>query len=245
VFKNDNREPWLRVTGTRGGVPAFLRRMYADPDCRGGWRALGSALTVRDKAGHVTASGADAAAKTLFSPADRPGEPTADRLPAELLRQAGDIARVTARRAVAWRSLYRLYMEVMHEMDVSQVKPARELIVDWITREANPRGRFNEYARAASRSYGLQRLLMQASARLLLDGGQPPDITAVAPALLADGPAGRDGWRLRGLLFFDVVAELTGRGAPIGHKADDKEDDAGDDAVRALGDGDDEDEEYA
>ena len=244
IFKNDNQEPWLRVSTTRGGVTAFLRRMCADPDCRRGWNELASALAERDKAGHVTASGVPRVARTLFDPADRPGDPPADRLAAELIRQAGQIAHLTARTAVAWRALFGLYMEVMHQMDTSQVKPARELIVDWITQEASPRGRFNEYVRAAASAYRLQQLLMRASARLLLDGRQPADITAVAPALLGEGPAGRDGWRLRGLLFFDVVADLTGRGAQVGHRsAAEQDDDDAQDAVAALGD--DESEDYA
>jgi CRISPR-associated protein Cst1 len=243
IFKNDNQEAWLRVVTTRGGVPTFLRRMFADPDCRHGWRALTSVLTEYSGDGHVKTSGAAKAAKTLFDPADRPGEPPADRLPKELLRQARDITRVTARRALAWRSLLRLYMEVMHQMDTSQVKPARELIVNWITQESNPRGRFNEYVRAADSAYRLQGLLMRASARLLLDGRQPSDITAVAPALLAAGPTGQDGWRLRGLLFFDVVAELTACGAEIGHK-NGEEDDPDENTVDELGTAEDE-SEYA
>jgi CRISPR-associated protein Cst1 len=244
IFKNDNQEAWLRVATTRGGVPAFLRRMLADADCRHGWHDLTSVLTERSGNGQLKISGAARAAKTLFDPADRPGEPPSDRLPKELLRQARDIERVTARRALAWRSLLRLYMEVMHQMDTGQVKPARELIVDWITQEANPRGRFNEYVRAADSAYRLQGLLMRASARLLLDGRQPPDITAVAPALLAAGPAGQDGWRLRGLLFFDVVAEMTARGAQIGHK-NSEDADPDEDVVDELGTAEDESEEYA
>jgi CRISPR-associated protein Cst1 len=245
IFKNDNdnQKAWLRVATTRGGVPTFLRRMFADPDCRHGWRALTFVLTERGGDGHVKTSGAAKAAKTLFDPAGRPGEPPADRLPKQLLRQAKDVTRVTARRALAWRSLLRLYMEVMHQMDTSQVKPARELIVNWITQESNPRGRFNEYVRASDSAYRLQGLLMRASARLLLDGRQPPDITAVAPALLAAGPASQDGWRLRGLLFFDVVAELTARGAEIGHK-NGEEDEPDDSAVDELGTAEDE-SEYA
>ena len=222
LFKNDNQDPWLRVTVTHGGVPAFLSRMFADPACRAGWGALQVALTRRDNTGHVTTSGVANAAKTLFDPADRPGEPTADRLPRELLRQAMDVKQITTRTLTAWRALCRLYLEVMHEMDVSQVKPARELITDWITQEANPRGRFNQYVRASGRAFELQRLLVEASARLLLDGRQPPDITAVAPALLAQDA---NGWRLRGLLFFDVVAALVNQGAQIGQKTEEPDDD--------------------
>jgi CRISPR-associated protein Cst1 len=220
VFKNDNQEPWLRVTATRGGIPLFLRRMLADPDSRRGWQALSAALTVRDKAGRVTASGAARAARTLFDPADRPGAPVADRLPRELLNRAGDLSQVTPKTLAAWRALCRLYLEVMYRMDIGQVKPVRELVTDWITQETNARGRFNEYARVAGSAFKLQKLLMLASARLLLDGRQPPDITAAAPALLAPD---QDGWRLRGLLFFDVVADLTGRGVQIGQKTEDED----------------------
>jgi CRISPR-associated protein Cst1 len=82
--------------------------------------------------------------------------------------------------------------------------------------EPNPRGRFNEYVGAAGRAFELQKLMIRATARLMLDGRQPADITAVAPSLFAtDG----NGWRLRGLLFFDVVAELVNQGVQIGRPA--------------------------
>lgn len=216
AFKNGNQDAWLRVTATRGGIPAFLRRLFADPGARAGWGALVRVLTQRDKDGHVKASGIGMAAKTLFDPADRPGSPAADRLQRELLRQAGSLERVTGRTLTAWQALCRLYLEVVHGMDTGQLKPARELLSEWIMAEPNPRGRFNRYVKAASRWPELQKLFMEASARLLLDGQNPPDITGVAPALLAPDLTG---WRLRGLLFFDVVADLAGRGAPIGHKA--------------------------
>ena len=227
MFKNDNQEPWLRVTTTRGGIPLFLRRLFAEPECRAGWGALQRALTRRDKDGTVTASGAAAAAKTLFDPADRPGQPSGDRLERELLRQAGDLERFTGRTLTAWRALCRLYLEVVHGMDTSQVQPARELITAWIMADPNPRGRYNRYAKAANRWTDLQRLLMEAANRLLLDGGQPPDVTSAARVLLAPD---LDGWRLRGLLFFDVVADLVSLNAPIGHKPgpDDPDDEAAD-----------------
>lgn len=246
TFKNDNQEPWLRVSRTRGGVPTLLRRMLADPECRRGWHALASVLASRDRDGRITASGVPAAAKTLFDPADRPGETPAERLPAMLLGQARQTGRITGRRAFAWRALFRLYMEVLHQMDTSEVKPASELVVDWITQETNPRGRFNEYVRTATSAYQLQGLLMRASARLLLDGRRPPDITTVAPALLAEGPSGRDGWRLRGLLFFDVITSLAERGAEIGlNSTEEEQDDDAQDVVDALGSTDNQSEEYA
>jgi len=217
VFKNDNQDAWLRVALTRGGVPAFVRAMLSDPDCRTAWRELQGVLTERDKDGAVKTSGIAAAARTLFDPADRPGSPPGDRLQRELLRLVKDTEKRTNRTLIAWRALCRLYLEVIHQMDVGQVKPARELITEWITQEPNPRGRFNEYVSASGRAFELQKLMMRASARLVLDGRQPADITGVAPALFAtDG----NGWRLRGLLFFDVVAELVNKGAPIGRKAE-------------------------
>jgi CRISPR-associated protein Cst1 len=216
MFKNDNQDAWLRVTSTRGGIPAFLRAMFADPDCRAGWGALQAALTERDKDGGIKTSGVAAAAKTLFDPADRPGGPAGDRLQRELLRLSRDIDKRTGRTLTTWRALCRLYLEVIHQMDVGQVKPARELITAWITQEPNPRGRFNEYVGAAGRAFELQKLMMRATARLMLDGRQPADITAVAPGLFSsDG----DGWRLRGLLFFDVMAELVNQGVQIGRTA--------------------------
>lgn len=215
AFQNHNQpqEAWLRVTSTRGGIPAFLRALYADPDCRAGWGVLQAVLTQRDNNGGIKTSGVAAAAKTLFDPADRPGAPAGDRLQSQLLRLAKDVDKRTGRTLTTWRALCRLYLEVIHQMDAGQVKPARELITAWIMQEPNPRGRFNEYAGAAGRAFELQKLMMRATARLMLDGRQPADITAVAPALFAsDG----NGWRLRGLLFFDVMAELVNQGVQIG-----------------------------
>jgi CRISPR-associated protein Cst1 len=216
MFKNDNQEAWLRVTSTRGGIPAFLRAMFADPECRAGWGALQDVLTERDKDGGIKTSGVAAAARTLFDPADRPGAPAGDRLQRELLRLSKDIDKRTGRTLTSWRALCRLYLEVIHQMDVGQVKPARELITAWIMQEPNPRGRFNEYVGAAGRAFELQKLMMRAAARLMLDGHQPADLTSVAAALFAsDG----NGWRLRGLLFFDVMAELVNQGVQIGRVA--------------------------
>jgi CRISPR-associated protein Cst1 len=190
--------------------------MFADPECRAGWGALQGVLTERDKDGGIKTSGVAAAARTLFDPADRPGSPAGDRLQRELLRLSRDFDKRTGRTLAAWRALCALYLEVIHQMDVGQLKPASELITAWITQEPNPRGRFNEYVGAAGRAYELQKLMMRAAARLMLDGRQPADLTGVAPALFAsDG----NGWRLRGLLFFEVMAELVDQGVQIGRAA--------------------------
>ena len=236
AFKNDNQEPWLRVTVTRAGIPVFLRKIQADPDCRRAWSRLAGLLTERDSKGQVKASGADRAAKTLFDRSDQPGTDLPDSLLRRMLSLAADLSRFDARALLAWRALCRLYLEVMYGMDTGQVKPARELITQWITQEKNPRGRFNEYARAAASSFRLQKVLMSASARLLLDGQSPPDISGIAPALL---DAGHDGWRLRGLLFFGVVADLAGHDVPVGQRAGDEEDEVPEDSFELPDDAED------
>ncbi|HEX3957248.1 MAG TPA: hypothetical protein VHZ03_11530 [Trebonia sp.] len=216
LFKNDNQEAWLRVTSTRGGIPAFLRVMLADPESYAGWRALQGVLTERDKNGDIKTSGVAAAARTLFDPADRPGSPAGDRLQRELLRLSKDIDKRTGRTLTAWRALCRLYLEVIHQMDMEQLKPARELITDWITHGPNPRGRYNEYVAAFGKAFDLHIVMVKAANRLLLDGREPADVSALTIALFASGA---NGWRLRGQLYFEVAAELVSKGVPIGHKA--------------------------
>jgi CRISPR-associated protein Cst1 len=249
MFKNDNQDAWLRTTATRGGIPGFLRRMLADPEPRRGWAALQGALTARDKNGQVTTSGVAAAAKTLFDQADRPGGPPPDRLQRELLRLTRNPEKLTGRTLTAWQALCRLHLEVVHGMDTGQLKPASELVVEWILAERNPRGRFNRYVAAAASPRELQKLFMEASARLMLDGGHPPDITTAALQLLAPDI---NAWRLRGQLYFDVIAELVAREAPIGRKpepgeATDRGDLEDDDLSRSFDPpiADDENQEYA
>jgi CRISPR-associated protein Cst1 len=217
VFQNNNRaqDAFVRATATRGGVPHFLRRLFADPQPRRGWGILQRVLTQRDNNGQITASGAEAAAKTLFNPADMPGGPPPDRLQRELLRLTRDPDKFTGRTLTAWQALCRLHLEVVHGMDTGQLKPASELVVEWILAERNPRGRFNRYVKAAASPRELQKLLMEASARLMLDGGHPPDVTTAALQLLAPDI---NAWRLRGQLYFDVIATLVVREAPIGRK---------------------------
>ncbi len=218
LFKNDNQDPWLRVTGTRLAIARFLRRMQADPQAREGWARLVRVLTRRDAKGAVVQRGADVAAKTLF---DREGQQT-DALLSTLLRCADNTDQVSPQALLAWRALFRLYLEEMYEMDSSELKPVVDVLAEWITAETNPRGRFVEYRNAASYAYKLQQLLIAATARLVLDGRRPADVTEAVPALLGDNP---QGWRLRGLLFFEVVAVLMERGVQIGRKTDADDDD--------------------
>ncbi|GGL19472.1 hypothetical protein [Mangrovihabitans endophyticus] len=207
-FKNDNQEPWLRVTVARQAAARLLARIDTQPALRLGWTRLRRALGRRDKAGH----GNTAIARTLFDDEQR----TSDRLIRALFAEFRDPP-ADPYVVDGWRRLGRAYHEEMYGMDVDRLVPARDLITDWITAERNPRGRFNEYAKAAGNAFELNRLLMQASARLLRDGTRPADVSGVTPALMSGGP---DGWRLRAQLFFEVVAELVHRDAAIGAKPD-------------------------
>ena len=219
MFKNDNQDPWLRVTGTRLAVAGFLRRMQADPLAKEGWRYLRGALTRRDANGVVVQSGTDAAAKTLF---DQEGQ-RIDGLLRTLRARVERTDHVNPRGLLTWGALWRLYVKEMYPMDPSGLKPVVALLADWITAEKNPRSRFVEYRNAASYAYKLQQLLMAATARLVLDGHRPADVTEAVPALLSDDP---QGWRLRGQLFFEVVAVLMERGAQIGRKTDTDDEDS-------------------
>jgi CRISPR-associated protein Cst1 len=215
-LKNDNQEPWLRVTGTRLSTAAFLRRLGADSGASTGWRALTRFLTVREpKTGEVTRHGEDVVARALF---DEDGTPHRDSLLWLLLRPLDHLATASLSDVRSWHSLVDLYAKEMHGMEASTLKPAADLLVGWITARPNPRGRFNEYYRHAVKPYELQKVLNLASGRQLLDGKSPPDITGVAPLLLASS---QDGWRWRALLLYQVIARLTAQGVPIGQKSAD------------------------
>lgn len=234
TFKNDNQEPWLRVTETRQGIARFLRAMRADADCRHGWAALQRSMHRRDRSGAVTVDGATAAARTLFDPVD---DEERDRLPLELMRRARDPDALNQRTLRGWRALCRLYQEVMYDMDPGRLDRATVMLADWITQDGT-RGRFNEFRRAVNSAYDLQKLLMKASARLFLDGSDRVRINDLIPLLQAEG---NQGWRVRGQLYFDVLDELIRRGVRIG-KSDDEDDPASEDGEYDDGD---EGEEYA
>ncbi|MBN1173577.1 MAG: hypothetical protein JXA67_15510 [Micromonosporaceae bacterium] len=212
-FKNDNQEPWLRVTGTRQAVGSLLSRIESHPALRDGWRRLRRALGRRDK----RVGGYSAIARTLFNEEQQRADRLLQVLRKEFATPPKDPAAVDG-----WRRLARAYQEEMYGMDVERLVPARQLLATWILSERNPRGRFNEYDKVATRPYDLAALLKGAAARLLRDGHNPPDITGVLPTLLSAGP---DGWRLRAQLFFEVVAELVAAKAAIGARPDDEDPD--------------------
>lgn len=211
-FKNDNQEPWLKVSATRQAIGRLLVRIEAEPPARRGWHRLRRALSHPDK----DPGGYTAIARTLF--VDEHG--SVDGLLHALWHQLTDPP-ADPDATDGWRRLARAYQEEMYRMDVERLAPARQLVTAWILAERNPRGRFNEYVKAAGSGYALHKLLMEASARLLRDGGQPANISGIAPTLLSTGP---DGWRWRAQLFFEVVADLVAAGAPIGRTPTDEDD---------------------
>ncbi|MDA0565214.1 hypothetical protein LG943_12930 [Streptomonospora sp. S1-112] len=206
TFKNDNQEPWLRVSAIRAGAVGFLHRMPADPDCAAGWSALKRALHRTGSSGEVVLDGATAAARTLFDPDQAP----TDRL-LDLLWRLSRNDEPSSLRMWRWRALAALYVKEMHAMDPQRLRPVAELIARWIAADSR-RGRFNEYRRAAGSAYPLSRLLVEMSARLYRDGHVVGDLTDVTPELLA---AGEQGWRTRACLWFEVMAELHRQGVTI------------------------------
>ncbi|GLW64294.1 hypothetical protein Arub01_25380 [Actinomadura rubrobrunea] len=216
TFKNDNQDPWLRVASTRLGVVRFLRAMRADPQCDHGWTKLQSALGRAQRGRAKAVDGATAAARLLFDRENEDGE----RLPQRLVELARDPDKIPRRTLLAWRALCRLYLEVMCDMDAGRLKPVATLLADWIAKEST-RGRFNEFRHAVDRSYDLYRLLKEASSRLALDGRPQEPINELFPLLFAEGP---QGWRTRGQLYFDVMAELIVRDVPIGEPGDQQDD---------------------
>ncbi len=217
MFKNDNQDPWLRVTETRLAVVNFLQVLPSDRDANRGWKRLQRVSTRVSPEGTVTHHGRDVVAKMLFDSANQ----RRDKLLSELFARGQDVEKFSGRTLRDWRALYALYLKEMCGMDPGVLKPVAELLVEWITAEENPRGRFNEYRRVAGRTFQLQDLLMNAVARLLLDGRRPPDVNKVTGLLLAPTSEGR---YLRGQLFFDVAAGLVARDVKIGTRHTDETD---------------------
>ncbi|WP_433334995.1 hypothetical protein [Spirillospora sp. CA-294931] len=232
AFKNDNQEPWLHTASTRLGVARFLRAVRANPDCHRGWAMLKKMMRRRDGSGALVLDGSTAAARLLF---DREGH-QGERLPAKLMELARDPDALFQHTLLDWRALCRLYLEVMYDMETARLRPAASLLADWIAKEGT-RGRFNEFRQAVTSPYNLSKLLMTASARLFLDGGKQEPVNHQFAQLCTDGP---QGWRVRGQLYFDVMAELINRGVQVGKPGSEELSEA-DDADQRPGTDDDED----
>lgn len=166
-FKNDNQEPWLRVTRTRRAVPAFLAMVEGNAEPRRGWRLLEMALTRRDKDGKLLASGAAEAARLLFEAEDGRSR----SLLAQLYHLLDEPEKSwSLRNRAALTRLAFIYAEEILGMN-PDLKPVATVIADWIEHGSGaPRGRLAEYRNVALSDYKLGALLMQAHFRLTLDG---------------------------------------------------------------------------
>lgn len=223
IFKNDNQEPWLRVSSIRTGVGRFLRMTTADPDTREGWRRLQRVMERRDSSGAVTLDGATAVARLLFDP---DGEP-ADRLLGELDRRLGKPESLSNRAIRQWCALSHLYLEVMYEMDAAKLAPVADIFVRWIGQEST-RGRFNEFRKALSSGWELHRLFVNASARLYLDNSLPASVRDGIDVNLVSPLFEQRDWRGRAGLYTVVLSELIKKGVRVGKSDDEAEDDVAD-----------------
>ncbi|MFE6052642.1 hypothetical protein ACFQ6N_17950 [Kitasatospora sp. NPDC056446] len=214
-FKNDNQEPWLRVTRTRRAIPAFLATVDGNAPLRRGWQLLSLSLNRYDDEGGIATSGASEAARLLFEAEDGRSRPLLGQLH-RVLADADGAWSVTDREALV--RLAFTYAEEVFGME-TDLEPVATLIADWIARGTSPRGRLAEYRRAALSDYLLGSLLVQAYTRLQLDGNK----TQLAGPELWKPLIRRQprAWEQRMLLFAQVSVMLQQRGVPVGGKEPD------------------------
>lgn len=208
-FKNDNQEPWLRVSRTRRAVPAFLATVEGNAELRRGWRLLEVALTRHDKSGELVASGPAEAARLLFEAEDGRSRSLLSQL--HHLLAGAERCWSTRNRAALTRLAF-IYAEEVLGMN-PDLKPVATAVADWIEHgSGNPRGRLAEYRNVALSDYKLGTLLMQAHFRLTLDG-RP---VAAGPEdwrpLIQQRPRA---WEQRMLLAATVLQILQERGVAV------------------------------
>ncbi|ANW20161.1 hypothetical protein [Streptomyces clavuligerus] len=213
-FKNDNQEPWLRVTRTRRAVPRFLAAVEGNAALRRGWRLLELALTQRDTDGRVTAQGSVEAARLLFEPEDGRGR----YLPSQLHQLLSDTERWPLRDRTALTRLALHYEKEVYGM-APDLEGVATLIVDWIEHgSGSPRGRLAEYKSAGLSDYRLGLLLHQACFRLSFDGRRPVTGPDDWRPFLEKRPRA---WEHRMLLTAEVFRLLHQRGIAVGDPPED------------------------
>ncbi|SFD70296.1 CRISPR-associated protein Cst1 [Streptomyces aidingensis] len=227
-FKNDNQEPWLRVTRTRRAVPVFLAAVTGSAELRRGWRLLERSLTYRDRSGQVTVSGPDEAARLLFEAEDGRSR--------SLLMQ---LHRLLSSEDRSWRAVDRASLTRLaftYAKDVlgmtTDLEPVAELIADWIEHgSGSPRGRLAEYRAVALSDYKLGALLLQAQYRLTMDGRRVAAGPQHWKPLIEQRPRG---WEQRMLLGATVFRLLQERGVAIAAESAERSEDERDDSLADL-----------
>ncbi|MFD4660855.1 hypothetical protein ACFWP2_35160 [Kitasatospora sp. NPDC058444] len=216
-FKNDNQEPWLRVTRMRRAVPAFLATVDGNALLRRGWQLLRRALNCDDAQGRTTTSGAGEAARLLFEAEDGRSRPLLGQLH-RLLADADGPWSLRDREALV--RLAFTYAEEVFGME-TDLEPVATLIADWIAQGSSPRGRLAEYRKAALSDYQLGALLVQAYTRLQLNGHETPLAgPELWKPLIQRQPRA---WEQRMLLFAQVSVILQQRGVRVSGKTADSE----------------------
>lgn len=213
-FKNDNQEPWLRVTRTRRAVPRFLAAVDGNKVLRRAWRLLEMALTQRDRDGRVSVDGAGDAARLVFEAEDGRSR----CLVFQVHRLLWDTDRWTGEDRAALTRLAFRYEKEVHGVEPDLTGVAT-LIADWIEHgSGSPRGRLAEYRNAGLSGYRLGQLLYQAGYRLKLDGRRVEvDPVAWRPFIEKRSRA----WEHRMLLGAEVLRVLGERGIEVADPPED------------------------
>ncbi|SCK12573.1 hypothetical protein [Streptomyces sp. WMMB 322] len=214
TFKNDNQEPWLRITRSRRTIPRFLARIEANAPLRRGWGLLVAAMTERDKQGKPLKDGRTEAARLLFEADDGRSRSFLDQLARMLL----NVESWRLENRAALTQLAFDYAKEVLGMDVDPHKPSpvASLLADWIEHgSGSPRGRVAEYRSVALSDYKLGLLLMKAHSRLCLDGREVAAGPEDWAPLIQQRPRA---WEQRMLLFAGVLQMLQQRGVAIGEK---------------------------
>ncbi|MGW1839149.1 hypothetical protein [Streptomyces sp. NPDC002067] len=215
TFKNDNQEPWLRVTRTRRAVSTFLVMVDGNAPLRRGWHVLRSALVRRNPQGQVVTSGASEAARLLFEAEDGRSRSFLLQLH-HLLRETEQSWSLGDRDALT--RLAFTYAEEVYGMK-TDLDPVASLIVEWIARGTSPRGRLAEYRSVALSDYHLGNLLVKVASRLSLDGARIPlPGRDYWEPLIERRPRA---WEQRMLLFAQVTVLLQQRGVEVSRKEPD------------------------
>lgn len=219
-FKNDNQDPWLRVTRTRRAVPLFLATVEGNAEPRRGWRLLELALTRRDKKGQPVTSGPAEAARLLFEAEDGRSRSLLSQL--HQLLDEPEKSWSLRNRAALTRLAF-IYAEEILGMN-PDLKPVATVIADWIEHGSGaPRGRLAEYRNVALSDYKLGALLMQAHFRLTLDGRAVAATPEDWRPLIQQRPRA---WEQRMLLSATVLQLLQERGVAVNEKPVDPDDEA-------------------
>ncbi|WP_199844322.1 hypothetical protein [Streptomyces sp. RTd22] len=208
-FKNDNQEPWLRVTRTRRAVPVFLATVEGNAELSRGWRLLELVLARHDKNGQLLASGAGEAARLLFEAEDGRSRSLLRQL--HYLLHASERHWSTRNRAALTRLAFTYAKEILGMNP--DLKPVATVVADWIEHgSGNPRGRLAEYRNVALSDYKLGTLLMQAHFRLTLDGRPVVASPEDWRPLIQQRPRA---WEQRMLLAATVLQILQERGVAV------------------------------